>query len=291
MQASNRKALTVIIPIEYNSMMGGMLQSVQLTIEHMPSHVKCIVVVPTQSEVSSAMLKAGAEIVQTNGTDEWIVAKSRPVAALRTFRMVRKTIRRLLKKHTVLWTNHILTEVLCGLGDPFPSHPRVFTSRGSLYNGFSKAMLARSLKNASLYIGPTTHQEDVLVRGMNLDPDKFRVIADSVNLDTFANIQNEPRPEWCSQGLIHIGIAGFPSRLKNQELLIRALAVLKTEFPQVRGIIAGSPGCEENRSYLSHLQRLVNQLGLNDFVQFVPFEYNKRRLYAGFDILFSTSLS
>jgi glycosyltransferase involved in cell wall biosynthesis len=291
MLLGNHRPLTVIVPLEYRSMMGGMLQSVELTIKASAPHVKFIVVVPIESEVSRAMQAAGAQIVETKGLDEWIVAKTRPLEALRTFRIVRRVIRSLLGERTVLWTNHILTEVLCGLGNPFPSHPRVFTSRGSLYAGFSKKMLALSLKHVSMCTGLTIHQKEVLVDGLNFQQEAFRVIPDSVEPEFFMNLEDEERPQWYKHGAVHIGVAGFPSRLKNQELLIRAIAVLKSEFPNIRGVIAGSPGCDENRSYLRYLQSLGEEMDVSDLVSFVPFDSNKRRLFAGFDIVVSTSLS
>jgi glycosyltransferase involved in cell wall biosynthesis len=116
------------------------------------------------------------------------------------------------------------------------------------------------------------------------------VLPNGVDYDSLQESRNHPKPEWYRPGWCHVGVIGYPAALKNQELLLRAVALLRNSHPKVAGIVIGSPGIEENVAYLGRLRKMTAELGLEDHILLLPFERNKKRLFAGLDIVASTSL-
>ncbi|HEY6376207.1 MAG TPA: glycosyltransferase family 4 protein, partial [Edaphobacter sp.] len=70
---------------------------------------------------------------------------------------------------------------------------------------------------------------------------------------------------------------------KGQEVLIKAGALLRDKFPNVRYVIVGSvaPG---NEDHLVRLRALIHELRLDKFVVFTGDVEDPRPLYAGFDV-------
>jgi glycosyltransferase involved in cell wall biosynthesis len=280
----------VLIPIEYSAMMGGMLRSVELLVRNLPRHLHATVVAPQHSEVAACMASAGAEVVETRGLRRWTLRKADPCGLLRTVCAVQQTLLPLVDDSTVLLTNHIGVELICGLISPLKTIPRVFVNRGHQYGGLSGRLLRHSLKSVSICIATTQYQRNTLEQELFVAPYRIQTIPNGVDWRRFQSCDTLPKPQWYRPGWWHIATVGFPSVLKNQELLIRSIAILRKHHGNILGLVIGSPGCSQDELYLGYLQSLVHELDLNSHIQFVPFQSDQIKLFSGIDILASTSV-
>lgn len=91
------------------------------------------------------------------------------------------------------------------------------------------------------------------------------------------------RTEWGSPAFL-IGVVGRIKFLrKGQEVLVRAAALLKERFPELRYAIVGSTAAG-NEDHLLRLQELVREKGLEDRVRFTGDLTGMRDVYAAFDL-------
>lgn len=283
-----RRLKTVVIPLEHARVGGGMLHSVELLIRHMSQVVDCIAVVPEGSPTAPIMSVAGAGIVETPNLPVWPLTKRAPIESWTAVRKVREVLRGILDEQSLLLTNNIGSELICGLGAPFPSTPRVYVNRGNEYGGISLRMLRSSLKNVRAVVATTPYQEQVAIQRMHVTPERVAIIPNAVD-EQLLDLTSTPLPSWSREGRVNIGVVGRPAPGKNQELLVRAMSLLSKRHHDVCAHIIGSPGSTTNERYIELLERIVDELGLQNSVQFVPYEADKCVLYAGIDILVSTS--
>ncbi len=289
MRPDTRCRTRLVVPLEMADMKGGMLQSVELLLRFLSPEIEKVVLAPSGSQVSSRMEAAGARVIRSS-RPTWTVDRDSPLRTLATFRTFRREMRELLKPGSVLLTNNIAVELLCGLGNPFPRTPRIFVNRGNAYGGLSARALRSSLASSRLCVATTSYQEDTLTGTLAVPMSNIRVIPNGVDLTELRSAAKGPKPSWYEAGKTHIATLGYPSELKNQELLIRAIGVLRPRYPNVVGVIAGSPGCADDETYYAKLKSLTAELDLEPAIRFVPFTSNKQELFAGIDILASTSL-
>lgn len=112
-------------------------------------------------------------------------------------------------------------------------------------------------------ITPTASEE--LAHG---DPKRFRA---------------EPALESADPLIVSAGNLTFG---RGQDVLIRALALVRRTLPDARCVIAGEPHPRANdRAYADSLPRLVEELGLDDAVFFAGFVEQVADLYAAADIV------
>lgn len=279
--------MRIIMPLEMLDLKGGMPQSVELLVRFLPASVEKVMVVPQGSKVSTRMAAAGAEVVCLK-EERWTVGRESPARTLRTFVSFRRGLRPLLTPTSVLVTNNIASELLCGLGNPWPHTPRIFINRGDAYGGVSATALKRSLRSCRACVATTDYQRDTLVRTLGVEVARVRTIPNGVDLSELDGPQSA-KPSWYRTGRVHIATIGYPSERKNQALLIKAIGVLKRSGIPVAGIIVGSPGCDGDQRYLESLKLLAHQLDLGQDIIFQPFVDDKRKVFWGVDIMASTA--
>lgn len=280
--------MRLVIPLEMPDMKGGMLQSVELLLRFLPASVEKIVFVPGQSLVADRMKAAGASVVRSV-SEHWTLSSSSPVSTMFSLLRFRSELNSLIVPETILLTNNIAAELLCGLGASGNGVTRIFVNRGDRYAGVSARALRRSLRSCRKCIATTKYQRHVLHDTLGVAENRIAIIPNGVDCAELDDVTNVPMPAWRETGALHLAAVGFPSERKNQELLIRAVAKLRKTYPNVRGLIIGSPGSSPDEQYLSFLKRITGELELSDVVRFIPFVEDKRELFSGIDILISTS--
>jgi glycosyltransferase involved in cell wall biosynthesis len=83
-----------------------------------------------------------------------------------------------------------------------------------------------------------------------------------------------------------LAVLGNITAGRGQDLVIRALPLLRATFPHVHCLIAGRPlERPGDRAYLDHLERLVTELGVGDAVTFAGFVEPVADVYAAADIV------
>lgn len=80
------------------------------------------------------------------------------------------------------------------------------------------------------------------------------------------------------------GVVGHIRYWKGQEVMVRATALLKMEFPRLRCLLVGDSG-ESDRSYRAKLEGLTRELGITENVIFTGFQRNAIDYMALMDVV------
>jgi glycosyltransferase involved in cell wall biosynthesis len=107
-----------------------------------------------------------------------------------------------------------------------------------------------------------------LVTERGLPQDKIRQVHYGINVESFGHPSRDLRREWGLDGRPLIGSIARLEPRKGLEVLIRATKGVVEEFPDALLLIAGS----DPSGYRSHLDRIVDELGLTSSVRFVGFQ-------------------
>jgi glycosyltransferase involved in cell wall biosynthesis len=120
----------------------------------------------------------------------------------------------------------------------------------------------------------------VIPRGIDLE--KFNPnTLNSVFINTFKN-QFTLQDKWV------ITTVGRITQLKDLETFIKAIAILKKDFPNVIGLIVGGVR-EDKQTYFASLQNLVNSLHVKEHIHFCGSTNNVAEVYALSDVIISSS--
>jgi glycosyltransferase involved in cell wall biosynthesis len=82
-----------------------------------------------------------------------------------------------------------------------------------------------------------------------------------------------------------VGSVGMISEVKGNDVLIRALAIVKRSFPEIRALIVGAPFHPGDAKYFCELKELVGRLGLEANVVFPGFREDVLDLIRSLDLL------
>lgn len=96
------------------------------------------------------------------------------------------------------------------------------------------------------------------------------------------------KDEYRLSGRFIVTSVGRITQLKDYETFIRAIDSLRTEFPEILGLIVGGVHAAKN-SYFQSLQLLVNSLGLEGHVVFAGSQSKIAEVYALSDVVVSSS--
>jgi glycosyltransferase involved in cell wall biosynthesis len=124
--------------------------------------------------------------------------------------------------------------------------------------------------------------------------DVIHVIPRGIDLDTFspdnldADFMQSFKSTYQLQDRFVISSVGRITQLKDYETFIRAIDSLRTEFPEIIGLIVGGVHSAKN-SYFQSLQLLVDSLGLEGHVVFAGSQSKIAEVYALSDIVVSSS--
>lgn len=128
--------------------------------------------------------------------------------------------------------------------------------------------------------------ETVVASGLTRD--NVSVIHDGVELPPLASPQ-EKRETRRSFGIDDsaplLGCVGYLLPEKGHEHLIRALPAIRSQFPQVRLLLAGSGPCEPE------LKSLTRSLGVEPTIRFAGFVQDVERVYRALDVFVFPSLA
>jgi glycosyltransferase involved in cell wall biosynthesis len=80
------------------------------------------------------------------------------------------------------------------------------------------------------------------------------------------------------------GVVGHIRYWKGQEIMVRATALLKAEFPRLRCLLVGDSG-ESDRAYRDKIERLTHELGITENVIFTGFQRNAIDYMALMDVV------
>lgn len=86
-----------------------------------------------------------------------------------------------------------------------------------------------------------------------------------------------------------IGVVGNVRLWKGQETIVRATALLKRDFPDIRCVLVGDTG-ESDRPYRDLLERLCRELGIVDNIIFTGFQRNAIDYMSLMDVVCHTSI-
>ena len=135
-----------------------------------------------------------------------------------------------------------------------------------------KRLLAeRSIaRSADLQIASTASEAEELVSLLGAQPEAVTVVAPGVDLSLF-------RPQNRAAAKRRIGYPGLPllvfvgrlERLKGVEIILRALAHVRTRFPKVRLLVLGEDSRDATESEKERLKELAEELQIAERVEFL----------------------
>jgi glycosyltransferase involved in cell wall biosynthesis len=144
-----------------------------------------------------------------------------------------------------------------------------------------KSALALSRYQAAARILPISGWVAERLAACGINNEKMTVVYEGVEIPRLppAEVRREARLLWgITDDSPLLGCVGVLLPDKGQDLLIRVLVDLRTEFPQARLLLAGD-GPDRSR-----LERLAKQLGLGDAVIFAGFVTAMEPVYAALDV-------
>jgi glycosyltransferase involved in cell wall biosynthesis len=144
-----------------------------------------------------------------------------------------------------------------------------------------KSALALSRYQAAVRILPISSWVAERLAACGINNEKMTVVYEGVEIPRLPpdDVRREARLLWgVTDDAPLLGCVGVLLRDKGQDLLIRVLADLRSEFPQARLLLAGD-GPDR-----SHLERLAKQLGLGDAVIFAGFVTAMEPVYSALDV-------
>ena len=113
-----------------------------------------------------------------------------------------------------------------------------------------------------------------------IDPDRYQVNEQPGDLRRKHSIDGDSRV---------IGVVGNVKYWKGQETIVRAMALLKDEFPDLKCILVGGTA-DSDMEYLDRQKNLCNELGIEDAVIFAGFQKNAIDYMNMMDIVVHTSV-
>jgi len=145
------------------------------------------------------------------------------------------------------------------------------------------------------WVTPVQWLADRVMEKTVIPPEKIHVIPRGIEVDRFtSNLpdRSEARRHYkLADDDIVIGLIGRLDPKKCQDVVIRALATVHAAGHRAHLLLIGDQSHNEGDEYAASVYRLVNQLGLGDFVHFHPHDKLIERAYAALDIFTMASKS
>ncbi len=152
---------------------------------------------------------------------------------------------------------------------------------GIQYNAYRR-LLRRLKHRASWFIATSHATARQLEKVANVDPQQIEVIYNAVDLETFkpnAAARNRFRREYhFTDDDMVLGYAGRLHEVKGVDLLIEAMAILLKQSPRYRLLLLGHGPDQPT------LEKRVQQLGIQQHVQFLGFRRDVAEFMNAFDI-------
>lgn len=198
-------------------------------------------------------------------------------------RIVRKFRPHLLHSH--LLTSSVYGSLACAASGDLPlvatfhGLPDVDVGDRLLY--LKSRILGRS-RNRFVFVAK--HLKEQLESVLRLDEANCRVIHNGIPFDPMLPENGAPiSPD----RLWSVGTLGNIRPAKDYRTFLRAAAIVKASFPQVRFLVAGS-GREED---MRRLEVMKDELGLGEALQFLGFVNDPRRFLVDLDLFVSSSIT
>ncbi|SJZ46631.1 glycosyltransferase family 4 protein [Selenihalanaerobacter shriftii] len=153
----------------------------------------------------------------------------------------------------------------------------------SLGQNFVHKWLYKSIDG---FIAVSQAVKEILVNKNEFDESEIQVIYNGVDIDEFnLEIESGLKQELeIKEDEFLIGTVGRLGIKKNQELLIKAAAILKESNPEIKYVIVGKDSSPK-KSYEQKLHRLIREFKVEDRVVLLGFRENISKILADLDLL------
>jgi phosphatidylinositol alpha-1,6-mannosyltransferase len=187
----------------------------------------------------------------------------------RVFRQIRKVIKqhqithihcgRVIHEGVTAWILKLIT------GTPYLCYVHGEDVETAATSGEHNLMVKQVCKHAEILICNSNNSANIVKRLNYAGDDKIHVLHPGVDASLFvpAAADNAFKQHMGWQGRKVIITVGRLQARKGQDMMIRATALLKQQFPEILYGVIGRGECLES------LQALTEELGLNDHVQFL----------------------
>ena len=166
--------------------------------------------------------------------------------------------------------------------------PSVVHVRDIVYSPFASAFKSRFLNRVSdaiITVSDATRLA-VIHRCPRINQ-KTHVIVNGVDIDTINRLPNANVRGGFGVGKMVplVGSVGMISKVKGNDVLIRALAIVKRSYPGIKAVIVGGPFHPGDEEFFQELKKLTGRLGLENDVIFTGFREDVFDLIRSFDLL------
>jgi glycosyltransferase involved in cell wall biosynthesis len=147
----------------------------------------------------------------------------------------------------------------------FPKVPVIYTVHGlgQLKNKKKPAILYRNWLCHRVIAISDAVREDIIACG--IDEKKVSTVYNAIDFSRF----DRPRTkEFDPQNIVIGNVARIQPKVKGQDILLRAVAKLKSRYPGIRCLFAGGVGRGEAHA-LEELEKLAHELGIAENVSFL----------------------
>lgn len=272
--------MTAYFIIEFSNMAGGLLHSVYPLCKRIKlPNVSIVALVPKQSEVYKHFSSDGINTKEV-GVKDGILRVKKPIRSILILLAFWKALKNKKNKQDLIFCNDIGSLMIATI-----LHLKqriVFISRGGDYKGKTGWFVKKlCFPKVFHFIAISERQRNILIK-KGVQQNNITIIHNGVSLENkYSKINNET---------YNIGVVGFFSELKNQELIIKAFPKIKQKISNARILLYGVAGCSSDMVYKKKLESLIEQLNCKDDILFMGYK-PKEEIYSNIDLMVSTSKS
>ncbi|MDQ8036683.1 MAG: glycosyltransferase family 4 protein [Pedobacter sp.] len=174
------------------------------------------------------------------------------------------------------------------------TRPRFITTVHGLHS--VSPYSAIMVKGEAVIAGSETVRRYITDNYPQCPPERIHLIPEGVDPTEFP-YGHQPSPAWLQQwrndfpelaDKTVLALPGRLTRLKGHDTFLRLIAALKTEFPQIHGLIVG--GAEAKKAaYAEELKAAVSKTGLKDHISFTGHRSDMQDVLSQCDLVFSLS--
>jgi glycosyltransferase involved in cell wall biosynthesis len=271
-------ARTILYPYEYGSMMGGSQHSVLDLLARLDrTQYRAAVLCPPAGDFKLRAAERGAEVELVGSGEAGVVDSRRPAVSIATMVRVTHALARAIRRCDAALTHaNNIGAFLCSsmaaalIGRKIPV---IWTDRGfGQYPPVLRRAVRALMRGPRNHLVATTAMCAALWTQEGVSGEKLRVIHNGIDTQKFFPRDAEAAKAQLgvAPGTPTVGMVARFSRYKGHDVLIKAVARLNRQIPNVKALIIGDIGWPaDDRVYREDLKVLTKDLGLEHNIVWV----------------------
>lgn len=190
--------------------------------------------------------------------------------AFSTLRIWRKILR---EKPDVVFSSQVAYNPRVIIAAKLAGYKVVVRSSGMVgdYQGSKLRNVKMTYRRADRLIAQQEDMREEMLKMLKVNPEKVMTIHNPLDYSEIDRLSVAPSPYPNKNEVIFVGAASVNHR-KAQDVAIKAFSTVKSAIPNARLYFVGV--YHEESDYFQGLQKLIDELGLKEYIQFVGYDKN-----------------